>query len=302
MDRFSELETFVAIVETGSLSGAARRLNIAVSAVSRRLSELELRLGVRLATRSTRGLALTALGQTYYERSLRLLADFTEANAVVSGEQVGLTGTLRIAAPMSAGLKHVAPIILRLMAEAPDLRVELDLSDRRVDLISEGVDLAIRIGRLEDSTLIARKLFDVRHVLAASPDFWKTHGVPATPEELRTLPVLCYKTSASALPWSFRSPDGRSGSVTIKPRLLTNNGTALVMAAECGLGVLLEPEFVCEDALADGRLVPALAQYSWIGVAAYVVYPSGRPLPARARRLIELLSDELSERHKANHA
>ena len=294
MDRFLELETFVAVVETGSLSGAARRMNIAVSAVSRRMDELEARLGVRLATRSTRGFALTALGQTYYESSLRLLADLSEANATVRGEQAELTGVLRLAAPLSFGVRYVAPIITRLMAEAPDLRIELDLSDRRVDLVNEGVDLALRIGTLDESSLIARKLFDVRHVLAAAPAFWEARGVPSKPDDLRDYPVLGYRTSGGALPWSYRAGDGRRRSVTVKPRFLANNGEALLLAATQGLGVLLEPDFVCSDALASGELVEALMEYQWIGVSAYLVYPSGRPLPARARRVIDLLVTELA--------
>ncbi|MCG8445095.1 MAG: LysR family transcriptional regulator [Hyphomicrobiales bacterium] len=293
MDRFLELETFVAVVESGSLSGAARRLNIAVSAVSRRMDELETRLGVRLATRSTRGFALTALGETYYERSLRLLGDFAEANASVRDEQSELKGLLRVAAPMSFGLKHIAPVAARLMTEAPDLRVELDLSDRRIDLIGEGVDLAVRIGSLEDSSLIARKLFDVQHVVAASPDFWDRHGRPVSPDALRDYPALGYRTGAGALPWSYRTVDGQRRTVSVTPKFLTNNGDALVMAAKHGLGVLLEPQFICEEGLASGALEEVLGDYSWIGVSAYIVYPSGRALPARARHMIDLLVSEL---------
>lgn len=247
---------------------------------------------MRLATRSTRGFALTALGESYHDYAQRLLADLSEADAAIRGEQAALSGVLRVAAPLSFGLRHVAPVVARLMFDAPDLRFELDLSDRRIDLVNEGVDLAVRVGRLDDSSLIARKLRDIRHVCAASPTFWEKHGIPKSPAELSGYPHLAYRSSAGAVPWNYRTPNGDSGTVSFKPRLLSSNGEGLVIAAEQGLGVLLEPDFVCGDAIDRGTLRPVFEDHDWVGVAAYVVYPAGRPLPARARRFIDMLTAE----------
>ena len=289
VNRFSELETFVAVVEAGSLSAAAARLGIAVSAVSRRVGELETRLGVRLANRSTRGFAVTPLGLDYYARCVRLLADLEEADASVSGADAALGGTLRLAAPLSFGVLHLAPALERFLAERPALALDLDLSDRRVDLVEEGIDLAIRIGRLEDSRLVARRLFEVHHVVAASPRWWDRHGRPRTPSDLAGQPALRYRARTAPRAWRFTAPDGRDGELRLEPRYTATNGDVLLDAAVAGLGVVREPTFLAASAIADGRLEPVLLDHAWEPMAAYVVYPQGRPLPARARRLLEHL-------------
>lgn len=290
MDRFSEIETFVAVVEAGSLSGAAKRLGVAVSAVSRRMNELEARLGVRLANRSTRGFATTPLGLQYYEDGVRLLADLAQADGQARGSAAALTGTVRIAAPLSFGIKELAPVLADIANKAPSLRLDIDFSDRRVDVVSEGFDLAIRIGELEDSSLIARKLFDVRHVLAASPYYWERAGIPATPDNLAQHAILAYRGSRLGTKWRYRDPNGREGMVSVAPRIIANNGDALAVFCERGLGVILEPEFIVRDAIARGALASALDPFRFIGVAAYAVYPPGRALPARARHVLEGLT------------
>ena len=294
MDRFAELKTFIAVVEAGSFSAAATRLGIAVSAVSRRMDELEDRLGVRLANRSTRGFAPTPVGQDYYQSSLKILADLSDADAQAKGEPGRLSGTIRIAAPVSFGIPYLAPALNELAQEAPELVFDVDLSDRRVDLVSEGFDIAVRIGALADSTLMARKLFDVEHVVAASPDYWKANGKPATPAALVEHRILAYRGGAVGTSWQYRGPDGARGSIAVQPDMICNNGDVLAQSAEAGLGVMVEPSFICASALKGGRLEPVLTDYSFFDMAAYVVYASGRPLPSHVRLLIERLVQRFS--------
>lgn len=289
MNRFAEIETFVAVFETGSLSAAAIRLNIAVSAVSRRIGELETRLGVRLANRSTRGFAPTAQGQDYYERCVRLLADLAAADASTGGEHALGSGLLRIAAPMSFGYQHLGPLLTRFAAMHENLRFDLDLSDRRSDLMEDGFDLAIRIGELEDSRLVARKLFDVRLAVVASPAFWQRHGHPLRPHELSRLPALLYRSYNRKSQWEYVGADDRSGRVPLTARFTATNGEVLALAAERGLGVACLPTFICADAIREARLEPVLSDYRWFNMAAWVVYPAGCPLPVYAREFTDFL-------------
>ena len=289
MDRFVELEAFVATVETGSLSAAAARLGVAVSAVSRRLGDLESRLGVRLANRSTRGLAPTPSGATYYERAVALLGDLAEADASVTGREAAMRGTLRVALPLSYGTRVVAPILHRFAAERPELELDVDYSDRRVDLVEEGFDLAVRVGDLEDSRLVARRLERIEHVVAASPAFWDRWGRPASPEALTGVDALCFGGRERRRRWRWTGPDGATGEVLVRARCTATNGDALVAAAEAGLGVVREPRFIADEAIARGTLEPALEGLVWSPMAVQVVFPQGRPLAPRARDLLERL-------------
>ena len=295
MDRFAELDTFVAIVEAGSLSGAAERLGIAVSAVSRRLGELETRLGVRLANRSSRGLAPTPSGEAYYDRALALLGALEEADASVTGARAARTGTLRIALPLSYGLRVVAPILHRFAAERPGLRLEVDYSDRRTDLVETGHDLAVRVGTLEDSRLVARRLCGIVHRVAASPGWWTEHSRPDAPDGLAGHAALCYRGSRVHRRWRWAGKDGATGTVAVEPRLVASNGEALVDAAVAGLGVLCEPDFVVDAAIDAGALEPVLTELVWETDAVQLVWPQGRPLAPRARDLVERLIDALGE-------
>ena len=295
MDRFTQLETYVAVIESGSLSAAAQRLGIAVSAVSRRVDELEARLGVRLAQRSTRGLAPTSIGIEYFEHAKDVLAHLAEGEARARGDQAALQGMVRLAAPLTFGVKYVSPIIAEMMSETPELSIEVNYSDRRVDLVSEGIDLALRIGQLEDSSLVARRLFDVRHVVAASPDYWRTQGRPETAQDLASHSALAYRSGAVGAAWRYRDPNGRDNTVMLRPHLVANNGEALVLAAKQGLGVLMEPTFVCGDAIRSGALEPVLLDHTWMSLSAYLVYAPGRALPARVRYVIDRLIGGLAE-------
>ena len=289
MDRFEDMRVFLQVAETQSVTGAARKLSLAPSAVSRRLRDLESRLGVQLLVRTTRRMSLTAAGETFYARARDILSDLDAAEAEVSDERDGLTGQIRLAAPLSFGLAHLSPILTAFMAEHPGLRVDLDLSDRQVDLVGEGFDLAVRIGRLSDSSLIARRLMDMPMHVCAAPAFLRRHGVPEHPDALRTLPALCYAGSGRGDIWRYRAPDGTEGSVQVTQRLRVNNGEMARDAAEAGLGVALEPAFIVREALAEGRLVRLLEGHTWPGVAVHVVYPETRHLPARSRAFIDFL-------------
>ncbi len=293
MDRFTELETFVAIVESGSMSGAALRLGTAVSAVSRRLGDLEARLGVRLANRSTRGLAPTPSGIEYHRHAVAVLEAFHRADESVTSGEAALAGTLRVAIPLSYGLKVVAPVLHDFAAERPGLRLDVDYSDRRVDLVEEGVDIAVRVGELEDSRLVARRLADIVHVVAASPEFWDRHGRPATPDALTGVDALCYRSRGTRQRWTWTGPDSTGGSVEVRTRYTATNGEALVAAAEAGLGVVREPDFISRDAIAAGRLEPVLTDVVWSPMSAWIMFPQGRALAPRARDLVERLIERL---------
>ncbi|MBB96529.1 MAG: LysR family transcriptional regulator [Rhodobacteraceae bacterium] len=294
MSRLDEIETFVAIVEAGSLSGAARADGIALSAVSRRLKDLELRVGTTLLQRSTRSLSLTDQGRDYFLRCRQVLADLAEAETHLRDVAGQLTGTIRIAAPVTFSTLHLAPLFSAFMDQHPEVALDIDLSDRRVDLIEEGFDLAVRIGRLKDSTLVARRLTPVRHVPTAAPALLDRLGVPDTPEAMGDFPVLRYSSTRAAGRWDFIRPDGTGGSVTLTGRMRCNNGDLLVSAAAQGLGLCLEPTFVTGPLVRDGRLVPLFADHIWSDNAAYVVYAGGRQLPRRVRAFIDHLAAGLS--------
>lgn len=291
MSRFAEIETFVAVVETGSFSAASARLGVAVSAISRRVTELEARLGVRLANRSTRGFAPNAVGQEYYEKCVAILADLAEADTGATGEQAALSGLVRIAAPLTFGIRHLAPVLNAYSVERPKLKFDIDLSDRRVDIVEEGFDLAIRIGILTDSTLIARKLFEVRHVVAAAPAFWGVYGRPKSGSDLAALPALSYRAAADPSIWRYTGPDGAAASVRINPRYVATNGDFLTEAAIAGLGMIVQPTFICGDAIRSGALEVVLLDHVWMEMNAYAIWPPGRPLPSRVRMLVDHLGN-----------
>ncbi|MBY8976109.1 LysR family transcriptional regulator [Rhodobacteraceae bacterium NNCM2] len=289
MDRFEDMRCFLQVVETQSVTKAADIMGLAPSAVSRRLKELERRLGVTLMTRTTRRMSLTEAGQIFAARAEQVLGDLEEAEAEVSDAAHRLTGTLRVAAPLSFGLGYMTPIVIDFMRDNPGLLVELDLSDRHVDLVAEGLDLAVRIGRLRDSSLIARKVADVATFAAASPEFLDTHGRPKTPEDLADLPALSYVGSTRIDAWEYTAPDGTSGSVPLNVRMRANNGNVLCDAACRGVGIVLQPEFICASAIASGQLEVMLPDYTWPAVTIYTVYPQTRHLSAKARAFMDFV-------------
>ncbi|MEL6997731.1 MAG: LysR family transcriptional regulator [Pseudomonadota bacterium] len=287
MDRFEDLKAFVQVVESGSLTRAAEVLQVATSAVSRRIKDLEGRLGTQLLQRTTRQMRLTASGETFQRRAVEILQALEEAEAEAGDQSRALSGTLRIAAPLSFGHSHLAPILIDFATEHPDLELDIDLSDRMVDLISEGLDLAVRIGNLRDSSLIARRLAEVRTVICASPDFLKRHGRPETPEDLKDLPFLVYTGSDRGETLPFERADGSAGTVTMRPVLRSNNGDLLCDAAIAGLGLALEPSFIIHRSVEQRTLVPVLTDVTWPSVTIHIIYPQTRHLSARARAFID---------------
>jgi DNA-binding transcriptional LysR family regulator len=281
---------FVRIVETGGISAAADRLGVAKSAVSRRLAELESRLGAALLHRTTRRLNLTDSGRAFFERAQTLLADLAEAEAVVSQAHTALKGRLRVALPLSFGLLHLAEPIKDFMALHPEVEFDLDFNDRQIDLMQEGFDLAIRIANLPDSSLIARRLAPIRHIVCASPEYLARHGTPTRAEDLRQHVCLAYSNLANPGVWQYHASDGTSGSEQVPVKLKANNGDFLYQAALAGHGLILHPAFYLGDALRNGQLVAVLNDHVWPELNAYAVYPPTRHLSSRVRALVDFLA------------
>jgi DNA-binding transcriptional LysR family regulator len=294
MDRFEALRTFIRVVDAGGISAAAESLGVAKSAVSRRLAELEGRLGVQLLQRTTRRISITDAGRTLHERAVAVLEDLYEAEAAVARERGALTGRLRIAAPLSFGLRHLGPALTLFASEHPDLRIDLDFNDRYVDLVAEGFDLGLRIGELRDSSLIARRLTGIRHTLCASPGFVAGLGEEPSPAALEGRPWLRYANQpAGALP--YHDAAGRSGGLRLKIALSSTNGDFLRDAAVAGLGLTLLPNFIVYEALERGDLVAVMPDCRWRESAAYVIYPPTRHLSARVRRFIDFLVERFGD-------
>lgn len=294
MDRLAHMEVFVAVVEAGGIGAAADRLGLAKSAVSRRLAELETRLGATLIHRTTRRLNLTEDGHAYYERCVAILADLDEAEAALRQAQVALRGRLKVTLPLSFGLLHLAPLIQEFMTRHPEVRFELDFNDRQVDIMQEGFDLAIRIARLEDSSLIARRLAPIRSGVYASPDYLARHGTPGTAPDLKEHACLVYSNIREPDLWHCTGPDGRPGSVRVPARLAASSGEFLLRAALAGQGLILSPTFYVHQALQSGSLVQVLTDHAWPELSAYAVYPPTRHLSGRVRAFIDFLAERLA--------
>ena len=289
MDRFDDLQTFVAVVETGSFTAAADRLDVAKSAVSRRVAALEERLGAQLLRRTTRRLSLTESGAGFYERSMRILADLDEAESAVAQAHGELRGVLRVALPLSFGLRHMHEPICTFNERHPSVVFDLDLNDRRVDLIEEGMDLAVRIGRLQDSSLIARKLFVSRTVIVAGPGYLEQSGTPATPQDLRDHTCMSYSNVPEPNRWQYTDLDGNEQSVVVGQGMTATSGDFLCAAAEANLGITRQPTFIAHEGIRDGALMPILTDYQWPITPGYAVYPPTRHLSYRVREFIDFL-------------
>lgn len=294
MSHLDEMNALVAIADAESLTGAARSMNIALSAVSRRLKDLERRLGTTLVLRTTRSISFTAAGEDYLMRSRQIIADIREADlSVLEGSSV-LSGRIRLAAPVTFSTLHLGRILFDFMALHPELNIELDLNDRQVDLVGEGYDLAIRIGQLADSSLKAKRLTPIRHFPCAAPSLLDKYGWPNIPEDMAKMPALTYRSTRSKTAWPFVRPDGSKGAVKANGRMAVNNGEMVLMAAEVGLGVILEPTFIAYRSIAAGALVPLFQDHTWSDNAAYAVYAPNRTLPKRVRALIDYIAKTLT--------
>ncbi len=293
MGQFEDMDAFVRIVDAGGIGRAAKQLGVAKSAVSRRLVELEKRLGVQLINRTTRQSSLTEAGRSYYQRGLQILDDVTELNATTSNTQALLQGVLRVSVPVSFGLQHLTPAVTEFADMHPKLIVHLDFTDRLVDLVEDGFDLAIRITALKDSTLVARKLAPVRIILCASRDYLARYGWPESPQDLKTHVGLHY-SFAPRSSWTFTGPDGQETSIALPVRMAANNGEFLRDAAIAGHGLALQPTFIVWKQIEKGELVPVMTDYTVPSINAYAVYPQTRHLSQRVRALIDFLTDRFS--------
>lgn len=293
MDRLDELAVFVAILDAGSLARAARRLGRSPAAVTRALGTLEVRAGVRLVERTTRKLAPTEAGVTLADQARRVLADYA---AALSAETAAgpLRGRIGVTAPLVFGRRHVTPLVTAFLDAHPETSVELRLSDRYLDLIDEHLDVAVRIGALADSSLVARKVGEVRRVLVAAPSYLARAGTPATPADVVKHQTLLTNDRPQGAEWSFRRPDGREQAVRIAPRLTVSDVDATLGAARDGHGLAWALSYQVGEELADGRLVRLLAGYELAPLPVQLVTPSLRLAPARVRAFVEHAARVLS--------
>ena len=287
MSRLEQAESFIATVEAGSFTAAARRMGLTKSAVSRRVSELEARLGVQLLNRTTRTLSLTREGERYLESAKGLLAEWDAAEAELRASGGRLAGRVRMSVPLSYGLNRLSPILIAFMAEHPEVSLDIDFSDRRVDLVGEGFDLTIRVSEaLPDSELRARKLETIPMLAAASPKCLERHGIPDTVEAMSAMPEVRYGLRSQAS-WRVRTPAGAVETLEMVPAHRVTNGDFAVEAAVAGLGVVVEPEFILAEALAAGRLVRLLPDHTFPPITAFAVRAPTVRVPARVEALIE---------------
>ena len=287
------LQTFVTVVEVGSFSRAAEKLDSTTAAVSRRLASLERRLGTRLLNRTTRTMSLTESGERYYRDVVDILRALEEAEARAAGETADPTGTLRITAPLSFGISRLGPVLSEFMELHPHLRVWLQLDDGYQDIVSEGLDVAIRIGELKESTLVARRITNVRRYLCASPDYLARKGVPSTPSDLVNHACLHYNNIHLREEWTLKGPDGPE-TVAVSGPLSANNGDVLKEAAIRSQGIVILPDFLAEGAFAQGRLEPILTDCSPSDYGLYAVWASRNFTPSKIRKLVDFLIDKFS--------
>ncbi len=293
---FSTLQTFVAVVESGSLSRAAQRLETTTGAVSRRIAALEQRLGLRLINRTTRKLGLTEAGERYYEDVGNILRALTEAEDRITHLSDAPRGNLRVAAPLSFGVGTLAPLLPGFTERYPGLRLSVDLDDRIVDILGSGADLALRIGPMEDSTLVARRICDYRRVICAAPDYLERRGEPLAPADLAGHDCLHYSNIALKEEWAFGTAGGGNASETVEVTgpLCANNGDLLRKAAVGGMGICALPEFIAAEDLAAGRLKVILTRFGAPTLTLWAVWPSRRYVPAKVRVFVDYLVECLT--------
>ena len=287
MNQFEDMRMLIETIDRHGFSAAARRLGVSTQLVSRRIMALEERLGVQLLTRTTRRLAPTELGSGYVERARRILAEVEEAELALSTHLVEPRGTLRLSAPLSFGLSHLSSIIVDFLTLHPKVEIDLDLTDRRVDLVAEGFDMAVRIGFLPDSTLVARKLMDVGVTVVASPDYLRRRGIPRTVADLRAHDCLLFRNSRG-LSWLFRV-EGKDEIVPMTGALRASNGDVLRDAAIAGLGLSQLPLFLTQPAIDDGRLMSVLDDLLPCPGAVYAVHPAHRQGATTVRAFTDFL-------------
>ncbi|GJL93759.1 MAG: LysR family transcriptional regulator [Hyphococcus sp.] len=294
MDRLQAIEIFIRVAELQSFAAAANDLNLSRTLVSDRVKDLEESLGIQLLHRTTRKVSLTESGALFLERVRPGVDIISEAAAEAANLSAELRGALRVNAPLSFGMRHVAPVVGEFLKQHEQVSIDLTLNDRRVDLIEEGIDVAIRVSaNLKDSTLIARKLAACRIILCASPDYLDNHRKIRKPGDLSDHPCLTFTYYSEGLDWKFKHKNGVE-TVRVASRLQCNNGDALVEAAAAGAGITLQPAFIVGPALEEGRLVELLPQWRAGDLGVYALYPPGPFQPAKTRAFIDYLVEHFS--------
>ena len=291
MDRLGAMQAFVAVAELQGFAPAARKLAVSASAVTRMVAALEERLGVRLLQRTTRSVTLTDAGARYLDRARRILAEIDEAEDSAQAEQARPTGRLTVSAPTLFGRLHVGPLMGEFLGAHPQVTGELLLADRMVNLVDEGIDLALRIGRLEDSSLIVRKTGETRRVLVASPAYLEQHGVPCAPGDLSAHHVIQVLPLAPTLEWTFRAAPQGTGNdmfVSVAARYVTNSVDAALWHAEHGGGIALALSYQVMESVQAGRLRVVLTEHEPPPLPIQWVYPTSRLLSAKVRAFIDL--------------
>ncbi|PXX96322.1 LysR family transcriptional regulator [Halomonas sp. LBP4] len=290
MNLLVAMTAFVRVAELGSYTRAAEQLELSRTQVSKLVMQLETHLQVRLLQRTTRRLHLTEAGERYLARALGILQALEEAEAEVGAGVTEIRGRLRVNGPMAFGTDYLAPLVARFMVRHPALEMRLDLNDRRVDLLEEGYDLAIRIGSLPDSSLVARPLTRCHLLLCASPAYLAAHGEPQRLEELTEHRCLRYRTSGGGTTWQLGDH-----SLPVSGPLDSNNGVVLVQAAEDGLGIIQQPSFLLTESIREGRLVPILPEAPPVTLGVYGLYPARRHLPAKVEHFLDFLAEAWGE-------
>lgn len=292
MVRGQQMRAFVAVAHAGSFVRASDAIGASKTAVSRLVAELEARLGTRLIQRKTRKLSLTPEGEVFHERCRQLLDGIAEAEAELADRAGEAVGILKVNVPVTFGVLHLAPLWPSFIARHPKLLLDVTLSDRVVDLVEEGYDLAVRIARLKASSLVSRQLASTRLVLCASPRYLRMHGTPRHPSEIADHAVISYTLMAMGEHWDFDGPGGRT-SVKVTPRMRTNNGDTCCAAALADRGLVLQPSFLVGRHLASGALVEVLPRHRAIELGIYAVYPTRKHLKPKIRALVDFLAKAL---------
>ena len=296
MDRFQSLLAFAKVVETGSFARAADRLDLSVSAVSRQVADLEAHLGARLLNRTTRRLSLTESGQGFYERCVQLLADLEEAEESVTTSAAVPRGTLRLTTSISFGVRHLAAAVAEFGLRHPQMRFDIELSDRAVDLVDEGIDLAIRIGDIGSPAVIGRRIGVAQMICCAAPTYLAQRAPPRTPDDLREHACLTYAYASGGNLWPFSDADGRVRKIEVESGTHANNGAMLAALAIAGAGITLAPDFIVAPDVRAGRLVALLVDYASPAIPINAVYPSRRHLSAKVRAFVDYLVERFADK------
>ena len=294
MDRFAVMETFICVVETGSFSAAARRLNVGQPAVSKSIAQLEDHLGVRLLLRSTRGLTPTEAGQHYYERAKRSIEEANEADLVARGTGKGLSGKLRVSAAVTFSRLHIIPRLNTFLSKHPDLQIDVRLDDRHIDLIEQGIDVALRMGTLPDSTMTARHLAQSRRHVLATPRYIQSNGAPKTPAELARHEAVVYSPNGGNTSWDFQRGD-TVVSVMVAGRIVVSAAEGVRAAVLADMGIAIASEWMFASEIRNGEVQTLLDDWTLPPIDVWALFPTGRMVSAKARAFADFVEAILKE-------